>query len=648
MKKSTIHLCGVLATFTLISSFTSCQFDSQSKTSDSSQNATDLYTWGNSYQPASTVRSLSTLTDDYSSVDDTYTFSLELDGESVSVNGIELTAGAEAISVNEDDSLTALLASDGLITLTSSNKADLVVELSGNASSSRAIFISSNKNYSVLVKLNGVTINSGNYPVIEMDKKSTLYLYAASGTENNLTDGRSYGTGYSEAEGTDYYTSSYSGSTDGLALTASWAQGSDKKGSVYAKGPLILCGPGEINLTENYKHGFYSKDYIRVLDGEYTVTSTGRNAFQSLNAFLMSGGEITIEGNGTNTNNESRGIVVEGLDYDTDDNQANDYPGEGFIYISGGTITSTTVGKGLTAKWDIDEDAGSSGDTSDDPYPYVYITGEDTVINITTTGTPYDKDNNKYQDVMDADGVTENELVSLSPEGIEGKQAVFISGGTITVNATDDGINVSRDTDNYAGHLSISGGKLFIYSSANDAIDSNGTIEVSGGTIVSYTASNPECGFDADDNTLAFTGGLVAAIGTNNYTEPSESACANQGTIVLSGNYFGKGNTTMAVKDSSGSAVYAFTVPSAITSESSTYIMILTSPDFTADETYSVYKNVTASGGTSFNGLYTQLPSVSGGSSSVSDITFDDSLVYTKTSSSNGGAQEGLNGPGGH
>lgn len=621
MKKSTIHLCGVLATFTLLSSFTSCQFDSQSKTSDSSQNATDLYTWGNSYQPASTVRSLSTLTDDYSSVDDTYTFSLELNGESVSVNGTELTAGAEA-SVNEDGTLTALIASDGLITLTSSNKADLVVELSGSASSSRAIFISSNKNYSVLVKLNGVTINSGNYPVIEMDKKSTLYLYAASGTENKLTDGRSYGTGYSE-------------------------QGSDKKGSVYAKGPLILCGPGEINLTESYKHGFYSKDYIRVLDGEYTVTSTGRNAFQSVNAFLMSGGEITIEGKGTNTNNESRGIVVEGLDYDTDDDQANDYPGEGYIYISGGTITSTTVGKGLTAKWDIDEDAGSVDDTSDDPYPYVYITGEDTVIDITTTGTPYDKDNNKYQNVMDADGVTENELVSLSPEGIEGKQAVFISGGTITVSATDDGINVSRDTDNYAGHLSISGGNLFIYSSKNDAIDSNGTIEVSGGTIVSYTASTPECGFDADDNTLAFTGGLVAAIGTNNYTEPSESACANQGTIVLSGNYFGKGDTTMAVKDSSGSAVYAFTVPSEIT-ESSTYIMILTSPDFTADETYSVYKNVTASGGTSFNELYTQLPSVSGGSSSVSSITFDDSLIYTKTSSSNGGAQEGLNGPGGH
>ena len=205
MKKSTIHLYGVLATFTLISSFTSCQFDSQSKTSDSSQNATDLYTWGNSYQPASTVRSLSTLTDDYSSVDDTYTFSLKMDGESVRVNGTELTAGAEA-SVNADGTLTALLDSDGLITLTSSNKADLVIELSGSASSSRAIFISSNKNYSVLVKLNGVTINSGNYPVIEMDKKSTLYLYAASETENNLTDGRSYGTGYSEAEGTDYYT----------------------------------------------------------------------------------------------------------------------------------------------------------------------------------------------------------------------------------------------------------------------------------------------------------------------------------------------------------------------------------------------------------------------------------------------------------
>lgn len=83
----------------------------------------------------------------------------------------------------------------------------------------------------------------------------------------------------------------------------------------------------------------------------------------------------------------------------------------------------------VIAKWDIDENAETTN-TTDDPYPYVKITGGTVTVN--TRGT-------------DADGISVSEKTSLSPEEIEGKQAVFINGGKITVTTTDDGINASRD-----------------------------------------------------------------------------------------------------------------------------------------------------------------------------------------------------------
>lgn len=472
--------------------------------------------------------------------------------------------------------------------------------------------------------------SSGNYPCVNVDAKSTVYLVLEG--ENSFTDGRKYGTGYSSEEGTDYYSSSFSGTADdGAELTASWAKGSDTKGSIYTKGALLISGSGSLTLTESYKHGIYSKDYIRIFSGTLNVNTSGRNAIQSVNGFVMDGGEITISGTGANTNNQSRGIIVEGAE-DTEN------PGEGFIVINGGKITSSTVGKGMSAKWDIEDDAETE-DTSDDPYPYILINGGE--ISITTTGTPADESSSTYT-FTDADGVTVSETTKLSPEGIEGKQAVFISGGIINLSCTDDCINASRDDSGYAGQIVIGGGNIYAYSSSNDAIDSNGTLTINGGVIVALTAKTPECAFDCDENTFAITGGLLVGVGTSNYSKPTSSAC-EQSTVVLSGDYFGTGGTTFALEDSDGNAAFAFEIPSAFgTSASSQYIMVLSSPEIAVGTTYKAVSGVTASGGSTFNNLYVDLPSVSVGTTKLSGIsTSSSSLVYTKTSSSSGNSGAG-------
>ena len=573
-----------------------------------------IYSWSNSYSPNIAQRNLITALkpDNISFANQIY---INLSDLSASADGSTYTAiTAEDTSLSTNIALK--ISDEGLIKLTDSSAKNnnLKVILSGSASG-KSLFISANKSNSVAIYLNSVSLTSGKYPCIEMDKKNPLYLVAEG--SNSFTDGRSYGTDYS------LY--------------------SKKKGTVYTKGALIMSGSGSITLTEGYKHGFFSNDYIQVNSGTYTVNSTGRNAFQAANAFVMNGGTITISGTGTHTNNQSRGIIVEGLDAEVDDDdetkvESNEYVGEGYIVINGGSITSTTVSKGISAKWDIDEDAVSS-DTTDDPYPFVLITGGK--ISIKTTGTPQDE-SSSYYTFTDEDGKSVSEKTKLSPEGIEGKQALFITGGIIELNTTDDCLNVSRETSGYKGKVEIYGGNIFAYSSNNDAIDSNGTLKLAGGILVALTSTTPECAFDCDSNTFAVTGGLLVGIGTNNYSAPTSSACS-QSTIVLSGNYFGSGNTTFALEDSSSNPVFAYTIPSVFgTSTSSNYIMILSSPKIQTGTSYKAVSGVSASGGSTFHNLYVELPEVSSGTTSVSDIsTSSSSYVYTKSSSTNNGPMDG-------
>jgi hypothetical protein len=520
-------------------------------------------------------------------------------------------------SITSDDAVTTdsitISSSSGYISINASSSSGITLFAVNGELDTGTICIAPNKSYAVELYLNGAGIKSGNYPCIEITKASDVYVVTASGTSNVLIDGRTYGYGY----GTDYASSSANSVTDG----------EDTKGSLYAKGQIYFSGSGTLTVSSAYKHGIYSKDTIYVNGGTINVKDSGRNCVQSVNGFIMTAGTIQLVGTGTNTNNQSRGIVVEG-------DESSSGSGKGYIDISGGTITSTTVGKGMTAKWDIDEDASTS-DTSDDPNPYVKISGG--TITVTTTGTPKDESSCSYT-FTDADGVSTTETTSLSPEGIEGKQDVYISGGTLTLHTTDDAVNASSTS----GKVVISGGTMYVFSSDNDAIDSNGTLTISGGTIVAITTTTPECAFDCDSNAFTITGGLLVGMGTSNFSNPTSSVCT-QNTVVMASSYAPAGGT-MAVCDSSGTPVFAFTVPSlnsvASTGGSSNAydVLIFSSPNIKSNTDYTVYKNADVNGDT-YNGLYLDPEAKSSG---TSETTFTaSSTVTTVGNISNGGAQEG-------
>jgi hypothetical protein len=129
----------------------------------------------------------------------------------------------------------------------------------------------------------------------------------------------------------------------------------------------------------------------------------------------------------------------------------------------------------------------------------VELRGENTV----TSGTKHGiqgKDNltirgdgvvniSAVRDGLHAGGIlaVENGTINVlkSYEGMEAT-GIVISGGTSTVNATDDGINAAVDEDDtVTPSILMTGGTLVVYCTG-DGIDSNGTLDISGGTVALF------------------------------------------------------------------------------------------------------------------------------------------------------------------
>ncbi|MCR4947548.1 MAG: carbohydrate-binding domain-containing protein [Treponema sp.] len=465
-----------------------------------------------------------------------------------------------------------------------------------------------NKNADAALVLNNVNITSDNGagPVLRFSSQQRTFIVSPAGTENTLTDTR--------------------------VLNQSNTMYDDKKGSVYSKGALIFTGEtsssagGNISIiNKGYKHAVYSKDYVRIANLSLNVSVNGvkgRDCIRALNAVIIDNGNISLIGKGTLEDDESVGIKVEGEDADEDDLTVEYTAGAGFVIINGGKLTINTVAKGITAHWKSSESVISNanytatanesllystflnGTSATTPNPYVEINGG--IINITTTGEPYE-------------GATDDDP-SCSPEGIESKGNLTINAGTITLNCTDDAINA-------AGNITINGGAIYAYSSKNDAIDSNGSsgITINGGVIVALGLKTPECAFDCDQNPFKIRGGILVGLGTSNFSSPTN---CTQGSFVLASSHYGSANTNFAIVDSNDEPVFVYTLP-AYTGQ----VMILSSPLITTNTSYTIKTGVTVDGGSRFHNLYTSLPSISGGSTSLSDISLSSSsAIYTDSS----------------
>lgn len=120
---------------------------------------------------------------------------------------------------------------------------------------------------------------------------------------------------------------------------------------------------------------------------------------------------------------------------------------------------------------------------------------------------------------MNVNGETEGTgalTIIADNEGLDSELHLTINGGSITIQAQNDGINTNEDN---VSVTTINGGTLQINAGLGeegDGIDSNGHIVINGGAIYSMASDHsPDGGLDANGDIL-INGGHVAALGVRN------------------------------------------------------------------------------------------------------------------------------------
>ena len=281
---------------------------------------------------------------------------------------------------------------------------------------------------------------------------------------------------------------------DGDASTGETTDHEDEdSGNVYIEGGKI-----NITITADAAKGIKGEGDMRISDGDITVKTTGGGVWDSTkvktkaSACLGADGNMTISGGTLNLT--STGAGGKGIN------------GDGTFTATGGIIIVKTSGNAVVAS--------SNGTLS-------------TVSNSHQLDN-YDSDYKSSPKGIKIDGaitISDNAAIFVTTtgaggEGIESKTSIDITGGQVTVNASDDAINASYNDDtkslSNAGDLTISGGYVYARSTGNDGIDANGNVYIKGGVIYAIGTSAPEVAIDAnseEQKKLYVTGGTIIAIG---------------------------------------------------------------------------------------------------------------------------------------
>ena len=271
--------------------------------------------------------------------------------------------------------------------------------------------------------------------------------------------------------------------------------------------------------------------YVKSADKCF-VTVSGENAFSVTESFVSDGD--------TNTD-----AVI----FSKDDLVLN---GTGSL-----TVLSAS-GNGITSKDDLDFDGGSyvitSAKDAVEANDSISVTDGTFVITSKKDGLHCENDEQKgsinikggdFTITADGDGIQATEELVIDGGTFqitaeEGLEATFvqINDGTIRINASDDGINAARKSNNtdLEVMIEINGGdiKIVMGPGDTDGLDANGTIVVNGGT-VDVTGNST---FDADRGSI-HNGGTIIINGVETETIPESMMGGHGGKGGFDGGFGG-------------------------------------------------------------------------------------------------------------
>ncbi len=381
----------------------------------------------------------------------------------------------------------------------------------------------------------------------------------------------------------------------------------DEAEGIHSEG-TVLISDGTLTLN-TFDHGIKCDGNMDITGGtiNFTIPGEASKAIKPDGNLHITGGTITgtVSGGGEkyNDNSASGAACIKGkgnavIDGGTLNLKATGAGGKGMNFngtltIGDGNITVSTTG----AKYGSSSSGGGgwnpwgpgSGDTNSD--------GTSSPKGIRAEGNL----------TINGGTITVSATGGEGAEGIESKAIMYIKGGYIDVTSYDDALNSTS-------HMYFTGGYTYAVATGNDAIDSNGNMYLSGGYVF---CCGSEEGLDANSEggykvyiqsgaSLMAIGGNMGAIESGasiSQTCYSGTASANTWYALYSGNNVAFAAYTPTFSNQGGGGGWG---PGGGGSSSSKTIVV------TAPSSPKLYKGVTASGTTFWNGK--GATSASGGS----------------------------------
>ena len=485
------------------------------------------------------------------------------------------------------------------------------------------LVVNAPENAKLQIIFNGVSITSSSSAALNIVEADKVFLTLAEDSENTLINGGSFP-----------------------------ADDSGIDGALFSKQDLTLNGSGKLTVTSPAGHGIVCKDDLVFTGGSYSVSAASHG--------LDANDSIRVCNTTLNIDAGKDGIHAE----NTDDTSL------GFVYISDGTIIIDAEGDGISAGAYLQAESGtfeitagggyengtssSSGQYGDFPgfgggmggpgggfRPRAINTATTTTTDSTSmkgikagtgllfSGGTYTMDtaddafhandsltvNGGTYTVASGDDAFHAETtltitncsmdVTQCYEGLEAEK-IYVSGGTIALTCSDDGLNAAGGVDssgstggrdgmfgggrpgggmmgdvNENAIIQISGGTLTVYA-GGDGLDSNGNLTISGGHTTVYNPKSGDTSVLDSQNKPSITGGTYIGLGiTTNMAETFSADNSTQGFLAFTVGSLPAG-TEITVADSSGKVVLA------CTTAYSTALVILSSPDIVKGTTYTV------------------------------------------------------------
>lgn len=539
-----------------------------------------------------------------------------------------------AIQLNGDSadcSSDAVQISDSTVTITEEG----TYLLSGTLNDGM-IIINTDKSEKVQLVLDSVTIHSETSAPIYVLQSDKVFLTQTEGSTNTLSNGGTF-TAIDENNidavifSKDDLTLNGSGT---MIITSPAGHGIVSKDSLK-----FTSGSYDINCAS---HAVSGKDEVSVANADFTIVS-GKDGVHAENtedsslgfSYIQSGTfQISAEGDGISTSSciqiddgsfdiTSGGGRVNAASRSSDawgdfkgggrheggpgrntegtpgSDPGTDTPNMGIPdngtpdVVSEDSSESSSSMKGIKAGTELGISGGTfTIDSADDSF---HSNGSMTIGGGTYTITSGDDAFHADETLEVTDG---NMNITECYEGLEGLE-VSVSGGDITLIASDDGFNAAGGTDSSGstggrdgkftqqgapgsassnGSITISGGTIHITASG-DGIDSNGSLDIIGGNVTVCGPSQGDTSTLDYDSSATISGGTFIGTGGSGMAQTFSSS--SQGVIAVNVRNQSAG-TEIQLADSNGNVIISYTP------ELDFAVVILSSPDILSGEDYTI------------------------------------------------------------